>query len=136
MAQVKIYGEARRLRLVRDRLSDLIHECLCASLGLPPDKRFHRFIGLDQEDFKYPPDRTDAYTIIEISMFEGRRAATKRTLLLTLIDRITGELGLRPADLEITLFETPSTHWGIRGQTGDRLDLDYQVAGPTPTADD
>jgi hypothetical protein len=134
MAQVKIYGEARRLRRVRDRLSDVIHQSLRDTLGLPEAKRFHRFIGLDREDFVYPPDRSEAYTIIEISMFEGRTEATKRALLLTLIDRITGELAFDPADLEITLFETPPAHWAIRGRTGDRLELDYPVAGPTSKA--
>lgn len=127
MAQIKIYGERRHLRRQRDRLSELIHEVATTVLGLPEDKRFHRFIGLDEEDFIRPADRSAAYTIIEISLFEGRRAETKKALLSTLMRRIAEDLPLAPEDLEITLFETPKSHWGIRGRTGDELVLDYQV---------
>jgi phenylpyruvate tautomerase PptA (4-oxalocrotonate tautomerase family) len=127
MAQVKIYGEHAHLRVKRERLSDVIHAVLRETLGLPEDKRFHRFIGLDEEDFIHPPDRSSAYTIIEISLFEGRSAATKQALLETLMRRLTDALGLAHQDIEITLFETPRAHWGIRGRTGDRLHLDYKV---------
>ena len=129
MAQIKIYGERKHLRQLRGRLSDVIHATAIDVLGLPPNKRFHRFIGLERDDFIYPPDRSPAYTIIEVSLFEGRADGTKRSFLKTLMGRIVDELGFDPVDLEITLFETPRSHWGIRGQTGDELTLDYKVEG-------
>lgn len=128
MAQIKIYGERTYIRSVRDRLSASIHAVAEDVLGLPATKRFHRFIGLDEADFVHPPDRSGAYTIIEVSLFEGRSAATKRAFLEGLMRRISDDLGMAPDDLEITLFETPRSHWGIRGTTGDRLDLPYEVA--------
>lgn len=127
MAQIKIYGEQEHLRHVRDRLSEVIHATAMDVLGLPSNKRFHRFIGLERDDFIYPPDRSPAYTIIEVSLFEGRAGATKRAFLKTLMGRIVDEVGLEPVDLEITLFETPRGHWGIRGETGDELTLNYDV---------
>jgi phenylpyruvate tautomerase PptA (4-oxalocrotonate tautomerase family) len=127
MAQIKIYGEGRHLREVRDRLSDILHGAFQECLGLPADKRFQRFIALDAADFLHPPDRSAAYTIIEISMFEGRSAETKRALLHALMGNIAEGLGIAAQDIEITIFETPRANWGIRGQTGDVLDLDYKV---------
>lgn len=127
MAQFKIYGERDRLRRMRDRLSQAIHAAAMDVLGLPPEKRFHRFIGLARQDFIHPPDRSLAYTIVEVSMFEGRSPETKTALLTSLMNRITEKADLAPADLEITLFETPRSHWAIRGQIGDRLDLTYDV---------
>lgn len=127
MAQVKIYGERNHLRRVRDRLSETVHAVAMDILGLPSDKRFHRFIGLESEDFIYPPDRSRAYTIIEVSLFEGRGGDAKRAFLTSLMQRIADEVGLAPADLEITLFETPKSHWGIRGAVGDQLVLSYDV---------
>ena len=62
MAQIKIYGERERLRAIRSVLSDVIHATGRQVLGLPGDKRFHRFISLDAEDFLHPPDRSAAYT--------------------------------------------------------------------------
>ncbi len=127
MAQIKIYGERRHLREVRDRLSEIVHGANRKILGLPADKRFHRFIALDQEDLIRPPDRSAAYTIIEISMFEGRTAETKKALLHALMRDISQGLGIPVQDIEITIFETPKSNWGIRGQTGDELALSYKT---------
>ena len=127
MAQIKIYAARPHLDEVRERLSDIIHEAAMAVLGLPENKRFHRFIGLDPADFLHPPDRGPSYTILEISMFEGRSAETKKALLHRLMRDIADGLRLAPNDIEVTIFETPKANWGIRGQTGDELTLDYRV---------
>ena len=127
MAQVKIYGERGHLRSIRDQLSATIHAVAMDALGLPANKRFHRFIGLDRDDFIYPSDRSHAYTIVEISLFAGRSDETIRVFLKTLMRKIVEEAGLAPADVEITLFETPKSHWGIRGTVGDELALNYDV---------
>lgn len=127
MAQVKIYGEREHLRSIRGALSDAIHAANRQVLGLPEDKRFHRFIALDADDFVYPPDRSAAYTVIEISMFEGRDPDTKKALLKALMETISRDLGISLQDIEITLFETPEANWAIRGRTGDELALSYKV---------
>ncbi len=128
MAQVKIYGERGHLLAARQPLSETIHGCLMDALSLPQDKRFQRFIPLDRDDFLHPPDRSGAYTIIEISMFEGRTHEAKRRLLTLLMERIPDAVGMSAQDLEITLFETPKANWGIRGSTGDQLALNYKVS--------
>ncbi|MGI9506924.1 MAG: tautomerase family protein [Geminicoccaceae bacterium] len=127
MTQIKIYGVRSHLRRIRPCLSQVIHAATMDVLGLPEEKRFHRFIGLDREDFIHPPDRSPAYTIIEVSLFEGRAETTKRAFLSALMTGIADEIGIAPIDLEITLFETPRSHWGIRGRTGDELVLTYEV---------
>ncbi len=127
MAQVKIYGEKQHLESVRAPLSEIVHRVNRRILGLPADKRFHRFIGLDAEDFLHPPDRSPAYTILEISLFEGREPETKKALLKGLMAEISAGLGIAVEDIEITIFETPKANWGIRGRTGDELALTYKV---------
>jgi phenylpyruvate tautomerase PptA (4-oxalocrotonate tautomerase family) len=127
MAQIKIYGARAHLTEHRSVLSDCIHQVAQDALGLPEDKRFHRFIPLDPENFIYPADRSGAYTIIEISMFEGRDPATKRSLVQGLIAALSENAGLAPQDIEITVFETPKSHWGIRGKVADALTLNYKV---------
>lgn len=127
MAQIKIYGERAHLTAKRSVISDTIHRVARDVLGLPEAKRFHRFIALDAADFIRPDDRSDAYTVIEISMFEGRAAATKRRLLEDLMAKLSAEADLPLDDIEVTIFETPKSHWGIRGQVADRLALDYRV---------
>lgn len=127
MAQVKVYGRADQLRPMRTVLSDAIHACVVEALAYPPDKRFHRFFPLEAEDFIFPADRSPRYTIIEISMFEGRSVAARKQLIRSLFERIRREIGIDPQDLEITISETPRANWGIRGQPGDELGLGYKV---------
>lgn len=127
MAQVKVYGRAEQLRPIRDRLSDVIHACVVEALRYPAEKRFHRFFPLEDEDFVYPDDRSPQYTIIEISIFEGRSFEARKQLIRLLFERIQAALDISPQDVEITITETPRANWGIRGQPGDELALGYRV---------
>lgn len=127
MAQVVVYGRKGVLEQRRDALSDAIHGAVMSALDYPPEKRFHRFVALDAADFRYPEDRGDDYTIIEISMFEGRTEAAIRALVSELFTRVEAEAGIAPHSLEITIAETPRVNWGIRGQNAADLELGYRV---------
>ncbi len=127
MAQIKIYGLRSELAPIRQQLSDVLHSCIVDALQYPADKRFHRFILLDKEDFYFPESRSNSYMIIEISMFEGRSIEAKKALIHTIFERIEVELGIVTNDVEITIFETPRHNWGIRGKAGDELGLNYKV---------
>ena len=124
---MKVYGLRRRLGPARAALSDAIHAAVAEAFRYPPEKRFHRFIHLDDGDFVFPADRSDRYTVIEISVFEGRSAEAKKALVRALYERIATAAGIPPRDVEITIFETPRHAWGIRGLPGDELGLDYKV---------
>jgi phenylpyruvate tautomerase PptA (4-oxalocrotonate tautomerase family) len=127
MAQIKIYGLKSALEDRQLDISNAIHAAVMESLGLPPEKRFHRFFTLEENDFFFPTDRSERYLIIEISMFEGRAVETKKALIRALFERLEGEVGLAAQDVEITIFETSRSSWGIRGQCGDELGLSYKV---------
>lgn len=127
MAQIKIYGLRGPLERQRDQLSKAIHSCVTEVLSYPQGKIFHRFITLEKENFIFPDDRSDSYTIIEISMFEGRSVEAKKSLVRGLFACIERACGIAPQDLEITIFETPKENWGIRGKCGDELALNYNV---------
>ncbi|RCJ16479.1 4-oxalocrotonate tautomerase [Nostoc sp. ATCC 43529] len=127
MAQIKVYGLVDKLNPIKTELSNIIHACVIEILQLSPDKKFHRFFPLDESDFYHPPDRTENYLIIEISMFEGRSVETKKQLIRLLIQNIYEKLNISTYDIEITIFETPKYNWGIRGLPGDELILNYKV---------
>ncbi|MCP4050896.1 MAG: tautomerase family protein [bacterium] len=128
MPQVKIYGIKKNITSKREQLSEIIHSCIVFAFNIPADKRFHRFIPLDKSDFIFPADRSDDYIIIELSIFEGRSIASKKTLINMLLQKISLELDISSKDIEITIFETPVSNWGIRGKPGDELKLNYKVS--------
>ena len=127
MGQIKIYGVKDRLIPIREKLSHIIHSCMVEALALPADKKFHRFFPMERDNFYFASGRTEAYTIIEISMFEGRTVEAKKQLINLLFERLNRELNLSSQDVEITIFETPQHNWGIRGLPGDELSLNYKV---------
>ncbi|MEH2160802.1 MAG: tautomerase family protein [Nostoc sp.] len=127
MVQIKVYALAEKLNPIKTELSNIIHASLIEVLQLTPEKRFHRFFPLDKSDFYYPSDRTDNYLIIEIIMFDGRSVETKKELIRLLIKNINRTFNIHADDIEITIFETPKSNWGIRGLPGDELILNYKV---------
>ncbi|XID74657.1 tautomerase family protein [Alkanindiges sp. WGS2144] len=127
MSQIKIYALKQTIQQQRQALSSAIHQALVSSLNYPVEKKFQRFIALATEDFIYPADRSAQYLIIEISMFEGRSVAAKKALIRQIFSNIQQDCGIDPQDVEITIFETPKHNWGIRGQCGDELALNYKV---------
>ena len=127
MAQIKIYGVGSQLNPLKAQLSDVIHSCIVDALQYPADKRAHRFFPLEASDFYFPAGRTQRYTIIEISMFEGRSVQAKKNLYRLLYERIEAKFGITAQDIEVTITETPKHNWGIRGLPGDEVGLNYKV---------
>jgi phenylpyruvate tautomerase PptA (4-oxalocrotonate tautomerase family) len=124
---IRIYGIREKLGPIRGKLSDAINECMVEALEYPDNKRAHRFIPLAREDFYYPDGRSDSYTVIEISMMEGRSVEAKKRLIQLLFQRIESAVGIGPIDVEITISESPASNWGFRGMTGDEASLNYKV---------
>ncbi|MBQ4809742.1 tautomerase family protein [Pseudoalteromonas luteoviolacea] len=123
-----VYGIAENLNPIKATLSDVIQSTMTQVLGLPEDKRAHRFIPMDKSDYYYPSGRTDAYMVIEINMMAGRKVETKKALIKMLFDNIEATLSINPVDIEITIKEQPAHCWGFRGITGDEVkDLKYSV---------
>ncbi len=127
MPQIKIYGLRENIEPKRLALSNAVHSALIEAIGTPEAKRFQRFIILEPENFIFQRDRTNNYTIIEISLFEGRSVKAKKNLIRLLYRNIEQTAEITPQDLEITILETPRCNWGIRGIPGDELKLNYQV---------
>ena len=127
MAQILIYSRRDQLDGRRKAISDTLHGCVTAALGLPAGKRSHRFIALETEDFVHPADRSERHTIIEISLSDGRPVGTKKRLIRAIFGKFESELGIARQDVEITIHETPMHNWGIRGLPGDELALAYEV---------
>ena len=127
MAQIKIYGIKEHLNPIKQELSESIHACVVEVLAFPKEKRFHRFFPMNREDMLYGVGRSDAYTIIEIIMIEGRTVETKKRLIKMLFVKIEEQLNIKPSDIEICIQEAPASNWGFRGMTGDEIMLDYKV---------
>jgi phenylpyruvate tautomerase PptA (4-oxalocrotonate tautomerase family) len=127
VAQIKIYGLREHLNPIKAKLSDAIHSCVVEALQFPVNKRAHRFFPMESADFHYPASASPRYTIIEISMFEGRSVEAKKALIRLIFERVGRHCDRLPNEIEITITETPKHNWGFRGLPGDEVDLSYKV---------
>jgi len=125
---IVIYGIKEQLNPIKDKLSNVVHGCMQSKLGLPEDKRAHRFILMDKDNFYYTVGRSDAYTVIEINLMSGREKETLKNLIKNLFYEIESQLNISNIDVEITIKEQPPYCWGFRGMTGDEVnDLKYNI---------
>lgn len=125
---IVIFGIKEKLNPIKAQLSNVIHGCMQSVLRLPEDKRAHRFIPMEKEDFYYPGGRSDAYTVIEINLMAGRQVDTQKKLIKSLFKEIENQLSIPVVDIEITIKEQAPHQWGFRGMTGDEAnDLKYKV---------
>ena len=125
MVQVKIYGNRRVWGQRRAEVSDALHAALVGAWRIPEDKRFHRFLLLDDGDLVAP--RSDDYLMIEIVAFTGRTREAKRELIRRVYDDVAPALRVATDDVELVVIESPAESWGIRGRSGDELSLSYKV---------
>lgn len=133
MSQYKIYGHRTNINRNRQTISDVIHAAAVEGFGLPSDKRFHRFMSLNAEDFIAPADRTENYLIIEVHLFERRSGESKKAFFQLLLSGFKNVLQIDAIDIEVTLIETPRHDWLIRGLPGDELTLNYKVGDEATT---
>ena len=125
---IVIYGIKEKLNPIKAELADIIHQCMQSVLGMPEDKRAHRFIPMNKDDFYYPGGRSDAYTVIEINMMAGRKVETQKKLIKAMFVMIEKQLKITSIDIEIVIKEQAPYQWGFRGITGDEVnDLKYKV---------
>jgi len=104
-----------------------VYEALRAALKVPEGDRNIRYLEYPPERFATPPDRTDDYTIVEITLLPGRSLEAKRTLYRLIVGGF-GELGIDPADVLVVLHEPPLENWGIRGgQPASEIDLGFSL---------
>jgi hypothetical protein len=128
MPQAKVFGIKEHIERHRDALSEALNEAISVGLQFPRERRLQRFFPMAREDFIYPAhERTERYTIIEISTFQGRSADVLRGLVREIYKRVPPAIGIEPRDLDIIITEQPRHAWGLMGEPGDEIKLSYKV---------
>ncbi|WP_321421646.1 tautomerase family protein [uncultured Methanobacterium sp.] len=105
-----------------------VHQALVDALSIPDSNRFQRIYELDKEDFECPPDRSQAVTMIQITMFPGRSFDAKKKLYQDIVHNLGENPGIDGNDIMIILLEPPMENWGIRGgQPASEVDFGFKI---------
>jgi len=111
----------------RAAVIEAVHAAMVETIRIPEHDRALRLIEHDPADFSAPPDKSDKYTLIEITLFAGRSPEAKRRLYRALVRNLSA-LGIPPMDIKTVLIEVPMEDWGIRGgKAASEVDLGFEV---------
>ena len=94
---------------------DVIHTSLMDAIQIEDWDRFQRLIEIDDELFERNTDKSDKFTIIEITMFPGRTTEQKAKIYENIVNGLNKSLGIKPSDIFIILNEPKDENWGLAG---------------------
>lgn len=115
MPLIKVSIRKGRSKEEKTALMDAIHGALVESFMIPDRDRVQRLLEFEDAEFEIPNDRTNFFTIIEITILPGRSLNAKRNLYQS-INRDLKNIGYtNPNDIVIVLKEPQLENWGIRG---------------------
>lgn len=111
----------------KQALLEAIQSAIATTLKLPPADRYIRLAEHAADEWLLPPDKSSAFALIEIALFEGRTPETKGAVYQAIVQAVE-RVGVPKNDVFIRLIEQPRVNFGIRGgQRADLLDLGYEV---------
>ena len=109
------------------KIMDAVHSAMRMALKIPENDRDIRFQEYHPGDYQVSPDKTQNYTLIEISMFSGRSLQAKKELYQRIVANL-GKLGILAGDVFIVLHEVPLENWGTRGGIpASEVDLGFKI---------
>ncbi len=115
-------------RKYKKAIQNGVHNALIEALKIPEGDRTQKLFEHSPEDFLFPGNYSDAFTMLTIRMFEGRSMDAKRALYQAIVANLTDNPGIDGKDIFIMLDEHPKDNWGIRGGfPASELDLGYKV---------
>jgi phenylpyruvate tautomerase PptA (4-oxalocrotonate tautomerase family) len=110
-------------------LMDAVHGALVAAFRIPPEDKHVRLVVHEPHRMAGSPRLTDpsAATLVTVDCFAGRSTEAKRRLYAEIVERLAA-CGVPPDHVLITLRESPTENWGVRGgQAACDVDLGFTI---------
>ncbi|MFN8077584.1 MAG: tautomerase family protein [Kineosporiaceae bacterium] len=97
-------------------LIEAVHGALVAAFRIPPEDRTVRLIVHEPHRFACSPRlrEPERFTLVTIDCFAGRSVDAKRRLYGEIVERLAA-LGVPADHVTVTLRESGTENWGIRG---------------------
>jgi len=102
-----------------------VHDGLVNALSIPDDDRFQRIYEIDEDYFERSPEKTERFTLIELTLFPGRSSKMKKDAISEITKLLGDRLQIAPTDIFIIINEPPLENWGMRGIQATEIGLQY-----------
>lgn len=114
MPLVKISILKGRTKSEKKQLLNIVHSALVEAFKIPHGDRVQRIYEFDADNFEIPDNRTNKFTIIEITILPGRSFEAKKHLYKLIFSELK-KLGYQDNDAAVVLIEPELNNWGVRG---------------------
>ena len=118
MPLIRISLRAGKPANYRQAIAENIYESLRETFNVPENDFFAIVTEHQPEDFIYDRhyfniERSDDFTLIQLTVSNTRTVEQKKALYRSIIERLSGKLGLRPQDVFINLVEVATANWSF-----------------------
>ena len=97
-------------------LLDAVHTALIKAIQIEDEDRLQRLYEVEEDLFEKSGSKTDRFTLIEITMFQGRTKEQKARIYEEIIRELHAKLGIPPTDVFIVIHDPPDENWGFAGR--------------------
>ena len=94
---------------------DAVHVALENAIQIENWDRFQRLYEIEDDLFERSKNKTDKFTMIEITMFPGRTKEQKSKLYKEIVKELNQRLCIEPTDIFIVINEPANENWGLAG---------------------
>jgi phenylpyruvate tautomerase PptA (4-oxalocrotonate tautomerase family) len=127
MPLVCIDIEAGFDRAYKQAILDGVHQALVEAIHIPDHDRRQRLCELPAGCFEHE-GRSEKYTIVEITMYQGRSAAAKKALYAAIVRNLEQSPGIAPNDVSIVIHDLPLENWGVHGgKPASEVQLGFKI---------
>ncbi len=107
---------------------DGIHSALVEAIKILDQDRTQRLYELESTNFEKSSNKTENFTLIEITMFKGRSLESKKNLYSKIVEKLAKSPGIDGNDIIIVIHEPALENWGIRGgKIPSEINLGYKI---------
>ncbi len=107
-------------------LLEAVQRALVEGIRIPEGDRCIRLHELPPEAILAPRDRSEKYTLIEISMFKGRTIEAKRRLYAALVRELAA-FDVPARDVKVLIHEPERENWSVGGVALSDVELGFKV---------
>ena len=125
LIRVEIYKG--KSKAYKKAIMDGVHSALVSAFKIPDDDRNQRIYELDAENFERRSNKTNNFTIIEITAFRGRSLEAKQNLYREIFQNLKSDPGIEESDILVYINEPELENWGIKGKPGSEIDMGFEI---------
>lgn len=92
-----------------------VHDGLELALGIPDWDRFQRLCEIESDYFERNSEKSDNFSIIELTIFPGRSKEVKAKIFKEITRLLVERLNITPSDIFIVIIDPPLENWGFGG---------------------